>query len=120
MNMPSQLSAFRKHKSSHQSMIPVSYTHLGDRAVRMALDALEKSKAGRRPDDTAPLHNRIEHAQLVSPVDLRRFASLDVIASIQPIHATSDRYMADKAWGARSSIGSVSYTHLGYLIVCGM
>ncbi len=88
-----------------KSGISVAAHAIGDRAVRMALDALEKSKAGRRPDDTAPLHNRIEHAQLVSPVDLRRFASLDVIASIQPIHATSDRYMADKAWGARSSIG---------------
>jgi predicted amidohydrolase YtcJ len=88
-----------------KSGISVAAHAIGDRAVGMALDALEKSKAGRRPDDTAPLRNRIEHAQLVSPVDLRRFASLDVIASIQPIHATSDRYMADKAWGARSSIG---------------
>jgi predicted amidohydrolase YtcJ len=88
-----------------RSGISVAAHAIGDRAVRMALDALEKSKAGRRPDDTAPLHNRIEHAQLVSLVDLGRFASLGVIASIQPIHATSDRYMADKAWGTRSSIG---------------
>ena len=71
----------------------------------MAFDALKKSKTYRGPDETKPLRNRIEHAQLVSPVDLGRFASLGVIASIQPVHATSDRYMADKAWGTRSSIG---------------
>jgi predicted amidohydrolase YtcJ len=88
-----------------KSGISVAAHAIGDRAVRMALDALEKSKAHRKPNDTEPLRNRIEHAQLVSPVDIERFASLDVIASIQPIHATSDRYMADKAWGARSSIG---------------
>ncbi len=84
--------------------ISVAAHAIGDRAVRMALDAFEKSKTHRRPDDTALLRNRIEHAQLVSPVDIGRFASLDVIASIQPIHATSDRYMADKAWGDRNSI----------------
>ena len=88
-----------------ESGISVATHAIGDRAVRMALDAFQKSKTGRRPNDTAPLRHRIEHAQLVSPVDVPRFASLDVIASIQPIHATSDRYMADEAWGDRSSIG---------------
>ena len=88
-----------------ESGISIAAHAIGDRAVRMALDALEKSKTHRGPDETKPLRNRIEHAQLVSPLDMPRFASLGVIASIQPIHATSDRYMADKAWGDRSSIG---------------
>lgn len=88
-----------------KSAISIAAHAIGDRAVRMALDALEKSKTYRGPDNTKPLRNRIEHAQLVSPIDMPRFASLGVIASIQPIHATSDRYMADKAWGDRSSIG---------------
>ena len=88
-----------------KSGISVAAHAIGDRAVRMALDALEKSETHRRPDDIQFFRNRIEHAQLVLPVDLGRFASLGVIASIQPVHATSDRYMADKAWGTRSSIG---------------
>jgi len=88
-----------------KSGISVAAHAIGDRAVRMALDALEKSRNLGRPADTRYLRHRIEHAQLVSPVDIPRFASLDVIASIQPVHATSDRYMADKAWGTRSSIG---------------
>ncbi len=87
-----------------KSGISVAAHAIGDRAVRMALDAFEKSKTGGRHNDTEPFRNRIEHAQLVSPVDMARFASLGIIASIQPIHATSDRYMADKAWGTRNSI----------------
>ncbi|MEW5866367.1 MAG: amidohydrolase [Bacillota bacterium] len=51
------------------------------------------------------LRHRIEHAQLVHPDDLRRFAALGIIASVQPVHATSDRYMADRHWGERASRG---------------
>ncbi|MHB8947016.1 MAG: amidohydrolase, partial [Bacillota bacterium] len=50
------------------------------------------------------LRHRIEHAQLLHPDDLSRFARLGVIASVQPIHATSDRYIADKYWGARARL----------------
>ncbi len=86
-----------------ESGISVAAHAIGDRAVRMALDAFEKSKNLGRSADASPLRHRIEHAQLVSPVDMGRFSSLDIIASIQPVHATSDQYMADKAWGRRSS-----------------
>lgn len=48
------------------------------------------------------LRHRIEHVQLIHPDDLPRLAGLDVIASMQPIHATSDFPMADKYWGQRS------------------
>lgn len=51
------------------------------------------------------LRHRIEHAQLVHPDDLRRFGALGIIASVQPVHATSDRYMADRHWGERASRG---------------
>ena len=88
-----------------ESGVSVATHAIGDRAVRMALDAFEKSRSLGKPNNAQHLRHRIEHAQLVSPIDVPRFASLDVIASIQPIHATSDRYMADKAWGERSSIG---------------
>jgi hypothetical protein len=38
---------------------------------------------------------RIEHAQILDPKDISRFARLGVIASMQPVHQTSDRTMAE-------------------------
>ena len=75
-------------------------THaIGDRANRMVLDALEESRrAGRGLD----LRHRIEHAQVLHPDDIARFAELNVIASVQPIHATQDMRLADRYWGGRS------------------
>ncbi len=66
---------------------------IGDGAVRRALDALGLyRKAWRywRP--------RIEHAQCVDAKDMRRFAGIGVIASMQPIHAVADRELADRYW----------------------
>jgi hypothetical protein len=67
---------------------------IGDGAVRRALVALERHSGawpGWRP--------RIEHAQCVDPGDIPRFLSAGAIASMQPIHAVSDREMADSVWG---------------------
>ncbi len=75
-------------------------THaIGDRANRMVLDALE---ASRRAGRGLHLRHRIEHAQVLHPDDIQRFAQLDIIASVQPIHATQDMLIADKYWGERS------------------
>ncbi len=48
------------------------------------------------------LRHRIEHVQLIHPADQHRLAQLDVIASMQPIHATSDMETADRHWGSRT------------------
>ncbi len=79
---------------------PVAVHALGDRANSRVLDALEQhwrewSKQGLRP--------RIEHVQLIAPQDLPRLAAMGVIASMQPIHATSDLEMAERHWGKRCS-----------------
>lgn len=67
-------------------------THaIGDRANRLVLDVLEQMQA---EDGNAGLRHRVEHAQILRPQDLQRFAALEVIASIQPTHATSDMNMA--------------------------
>jgi predicted amidohydrolase YtcJ len=66
---------------------------IGDGAVRRALDALAPHK------DVGPRWRpRIEHAQCVDPKDVRRFARIGVIASMQPIHAVADRELADEYW----------------------
>jgi predicted amidohydrolase YtcJ len=66
---------------------------IGDGAVRRALDALAPHK-----DAWAKWRPRIEHAQCVNPKDLKRFARMGVIASMQPIHAVADRELADLYW----------------------
>ncbi|MEE4639229.1 MAG: amidohydrolase [Wenzhouxiangella sp.] len=63
-------------------------THaIGDRANREALSIYESI---RRLSGDEDLRWRIEHAQTLHPDDVPRFAELDVIASMQGIHATSD------------------------------
>jgi predicted amidohydrolase YtcJ len=69
---------------------------IGDAALRAALDALELH-AGR-----GPLRTRIEHVQLVDPIDLPRFGRLGVAASIQPVHLRSDAAQARHLWGERA------------------
>jgi hypothetical protein len=74
--------------------IAVAIHAIGDRAVRLALDAIEPTRK------TAPeLRQKVEHVQLVRADDLGRFARLGIVASMQPIHATSDRDLADRYWG---------------------
>jgi predicted amidohydrolase YtcJ len=68
---------------------------IGDGAVRRALDAL----AARR-NAWNTWRPRLEHAQCVHPKDASRMARLGVIASMQPIHAVSDRELADVLWPA--------------------
>ncbi|MDQ6857991.1 MAG: amidohydrolase [Chloroflexota bacterium] len=74
--------------------IAVAIHAIGDRAVRIALDAIAPTRA------TEPeLRQRIEHAQLLRRDDIARFGNLGVVASMQPIHATSDRDLVDRYWG---------------------
>ncbi len=70
---------------------------IGDRAVRVALDALEAAPAAR----SGPLWARLEHVQLLDPTDLPRFATLRVAASVQPGHLLSDLPAARLAWPDR-------------------
>jgi predicted amidohydrolase YtcJ len=66
---------------------------IGDGAVRRALDALAPHRRAWRY-----WRPRIEHAQCVDPKDMRRFARVGAIASMQPIHAVADRDLAEEYW----------------------
>src|SRR5262249_48061689 len=68
---------------------------IGDRGNRLVLDAFERAGCSRGADHRF----RIEHAQVVSLVDIPRFAALGVIASMQPTHATSDMPWAEARLG---------------------
>jgi predicted amidohydrolase YtcJ len=67
---------------------PISTHAIGDRAIRLALDAYEAAnKANGRTD----VRDRIEHIENPSAQDIPRFGKLNVIAGMQPLHATPDR-----------------------------
>ena len=71
---------------------------IGDRANREALDAFEETQDVWQP---LGLRHRIEHAQLLAPEDVARFAALGVACSVQFSHAPSDRDLAERFWGDR-------------------
>jgi predicted amidohydrolase YtcJ len=86
---------------------PSTIHAIGDLAVHDVLDVYasvreEEAELGIHPEAR---RHRIEHVQLIHPDDVHRLAELDVIASMQPIHATSDYQMADRYWGARARWG---------------
>jgi predicted amidohydrolase YtcJ len=76
--------------------LAVAIHAIGDQAVRVALDAIAPSRV-----TTRELRQRVEHVQLVREEDLGRFGALGIVASMQPIHCTSDRDLADRYWGPR-------------------
>ena len=78
---------------------PVAVHAIGDAANRAALDAFEATRDEWHPRG---LRQRIEHAQLLAPEDVERFAKLGVAASVQFSHAPSDRDLADRFWGGHT------------------
>ena len=61
--------------------MPVAIHAIGDRGVKMALNAFEYSA-------NSSLANRIEHIEIIEPSDIERFRKLKVTASMQPNHGT--------------------------------
>jgi predicted amidohydrolase YtcJ len=82
--------------------IGTSVHAIGDKANHVVLDAFEALRGIEASEGRSPARLRMEHLQLMHPDDLPRPASLGVVASMQPIHATSDMPMADRYWGPRS------------------
>ncbi|MDQ2910909.1 MAG: amidohydrolase [Actinomycetota bacterium] len=80
---------------------PIGVHAIGDLANREALDAFEATRAAWEP---LGLRQRIEHAQLLAPEDVPRFAQLGVVASVQFSHAPSDRELADRIWSGTTSL----------------
>lgn len=84
-------------RSLAQGLAPAIHA-IGDRANHQVLNFIERCQAI-QPE----LPRRVEHAQLLSPDDVRRFAQLGITVSAQPIHATQDWRKVDREWGARGS-----------------
>ena len=79
---------------------------IGDRANRVVLDAYAKLRVLEQSSPCSSqnqMRHRVEHVQVIHPDDIPKFSRLQIIASMQPIHATSDMLMADRCWGDRSA-----------------
>lgn len=100
-------------------------THaIGDRGNRIMLDLYEKAfKAV--PEKERPVAQprwRIEHAQILDPVDIPRFARLGIIASMQPSHEISDMFFAPARLGTERLAGAYAWRSLldsGGIVVAG-
>ncbi|MDP9200598.1 MAG: amidohydrolase [Gemmatimonadota bacterium] len=82
---------------------------IGDRGNRIVLDAFE-SALGVVPK--ADHRFRIEHAQVISPEDIQRFAKLGVIPSMQATHQTSDMRWAEARVGPQRIRGAYAWRSL--------
>lgn len=76
----------------------LNFHAIGDKANRVALDVFE---AVAKVNGARDRRDRIEHAQVIAPEDLPRFAKLNVIASMQPSHQTTDMRWAEARVGDR-------------------
>ena len=85
---------------AHAAGLSVAIHAIGDRAVRNALDAIATPI---RRGGGYVLPPRIEHVQLARKEDFARFRALGVLASVQPIHQVTDREIARRQWGKRTS-----------------
>ena len=65
---------------------------IGDRAIRMSLDAFAAARRRNGPRDARPI---ISHLELIDPADIPRFAELGVVPSFQPLWAWADPYIVD-------------------------
>jgi predicted amidohydrolase YtcJ len=83
-------------RRSARAGFPVAVHAIGNLANREALDAFEATREDWKARGLRP---RIEHAQLLAPEDVPRFAEIGVAASVQFSHAPSDRDLADRFWG---------------------
>jgi predicted amidohydrolase YtcJ len=104
---------FERGREAVANGLSLAIHAIGDLANHEMLNAFEQLRKFEAALDTpAKLRHRIEHAQLLHPEDTNRLAELDVIASMQPIHATSDMLMADDYWGERAALSYAWRTQL--------
>ncbi len=103
-NDPEKLTAMaiQRDKAGFQ----LAFHAIGDRANRIALDVFEAVAKANGPRDR---RERIEHAQVVAPIDFARFAELHVIASMQPSHQTTDMRWAEDRIGRERILGAYAW-----------
>lgn len=92
---------------------------IGDLTNRLVLDRFEQLAS---KEQLKQGRHRVEHAQIVSPKDIPRFAQLHILPAMQPTHATSDKNMAADRLGIarlRGAYAWKSFVDQGSRIVAG-
>jgi predicted amidohydrolase YtcJ len=87
-------------------------THaIGDKGNRFILDGYERALKLVPPSERkiAEPRWRIEHAQIVNPADIPRFAKLGIIPSMQPSHAIGDLHFAPSRLGIKRLAGAYAW-----------
>jgi len=84
--------------------LQVNIHAIGDRGNRVTLDVLTAVN-----DADNPGRHRIEHSQVIALEDFQRFKDLNIIASVQPTHATSDMYWAEDRVGGQRIKGAYAW-----------
>ncbi|ASK87431.1 amidohydrolase [Sphingorhabdus sp. SMR4y] len=103
-------SAQLKNKMSRAAMdgFQTAVHAIGDKANDEILSAVEELQITYKGDRRW----RVEHAQIIDPADLSRFAATGTIASMQPVHQTSDRLMAEARLGPDRLHGAYAWKSL--------
>lgn len=106
---------FERGRQAVEAGLSMAIHAIGDRANHEMLDGIQQLRQYEkkvRPAGSAVLRHRIEHVQVIHTDDAPRLAELGIIASMQPIHATSDMLMADRFWGERAALAYAWRTQL--------
>jgi predicted amidohydrolase YtcJ len=103
----SQEEIFKLTARALRSGMQVAVHAIGDRANRVTLDAYEAALRAAAPRADSRL--RIEHAQVVDPIDIPRFHRLGIISSMQPPHCTSDMPWAEDRVGPARIRGAYAW-----------
>ena len=84
----------------------LAFHAIGDRANHIALDTFAAVIAANGERDR---RDRVEHAQIVAPDDFAQFASMNIIASMQPAHLLTDQRWATDRIGPRRILGAYAW-----------
>ncbi|WP_226702889.1 amidohydrolase [Microbulbifer elongatus] len=93
-------------KLATDNKFQVNVHAIGDRANHIVLDIFHELD---KESDQKPFRHRIEHAQVLTLEDIEQFPSLNLIASMQPVHATSDKNMAGDRLGEKRLEGAYAW-----------
>ena len=107
VSRPEHIEAWAEWALGHGFQINVHA--IGDRGNRVVLDAFDSAL---RKNPKANHRFRIEHAQVLSPQDIPRFARLGVIPSMQATHQTSDMRWAESRVGPQRIRGAYAWRSL--------
>ena len=112
---------FEIGKKAAEYHIALAIHAIGDRATHEVLNGFSRLRDYETGHSLPHLDHRVEHLQLLDPGDLHKCNDLSLIASMQPVHTTSDMFTADKHWGERVKYAYAYNTlfSLGTMIIMG-